>query len=226
MSFSAAVLRSVDQLQAAIQAKTSKCDRTSWGGLQRAMRSAWQIAEAEYPHKCLGIGSSRLTIAFGGEHVAKINWHGDAKATRKASTFAQKVEGNLRQAAFWLSLNDEQAQLVCPLLLLSKGGVLWAQRARPVAPPFNPLRHLVSFKPEDMKLHVLRETERAIDELGAEQEAARQRYGDAVLRVRREINGVRIPNIKRMNNYGWVGQGHRDSEIVLIDVIHKSRSRL
>jgi hypothetical protein len=223
-----ALLREVDDLQARVQAHVR--------GRQSAYAEAWEIADASYPNACIGMGSSRITIAFGKKTVAKVAWHGGVKMSRRqhepkrywrqdgrsfvvaTRTPAQRIESNLRQSAFWLSLDAEQAQFACPCLVLTMGGVLWARRAEPVGPSMNPLKHrMMSFDP------VIR---KATQRLHRETQEANDLYGVQIMRIHRRLaqcedrpgtggpSGTPPANATRPNNWGWL-----NGRIVLTDVI-------
>ncbi len=141
------LLRSFDHLQHIIQLAVLVYLReqgqtvSDAESFQTAQRLAWTIAESEYPRAAIGIGSCRITLAFGRRLAAKISWHGrarsDTTSPHELSKVRADVESNVRQAATWLAVRDQEARYLLPCHVLTEAGVLWAPRVDPLGPANN-----------------------------------------------------------------------------------------
>lgn len=189
------LLRSFDHLQAAIQ----ECALSSYvvgaGAEQRirpeALAAVWELAQGHYPRCALGIGATRLTMAFGPRLVAKLNWHGLPKP-------GWAIETNLLQAASWLGVRAEIRSYLCPCLVLSRGGVLWMTRADPIAPAWDPTHGPI---------------QRSVD-AQATRDACRQWWPD-LQTIRAALSREPVTFAKsRPNNYGLL-----DGRVVSIDAL-------
>ena len=133
----AGLLRSMDDLQALSQDYVRERGIDTSGSESRIkqvnalMADVHTLVSTHYP-AVIGMGVSHITVAFGERIAAKLAWHGHSMDLR------QRYPDSLLACAWWLTVSDELATHLCPLLVLSSGGVIWQVRAQVLGPASNP----------------------------------------------------------------------------------------